>query len=94
MVDLGTLGGPGSAAKFVNDAGTIVGTSDRPGHQSQHAFAWTAADGMVEMPSLGRLDSVWTMSANGSFAGFSSGKKSIEDQHAVLWAPAAPGGVK
>ena len=55
---------------------------------------WTAADGMVEMPSLGRLDSVWTMSANGSFAGFSSGKKSIEDQHAVLWAPATPGGVQ
>ena len=94
MVDLGTLGGPGSAAKFVNDAGTIVGTSDRTGHQGQHAFVWTAADGMVEMPSLGRLDSVWTMSANGSFAGFSSGKKSVEDQHAVLWAPATPGGVQ
>src|SRR4029077_14423738 len=44
LIDLGTLGGPGSAAKFVNDAGTIVGTSDRPGHQGQQAFVWTAAD--------------------------------------------------
>ena len=55
---------------------------------------WTAAEGMVEMPSLGRVDGVATMSANGSFAGFSSGKKSVEDQHAVLWAPATPGGVQ
>jgi probable HAF family extracellular repeat protein len=94
MVDLGTLGGQRSAAKFVNDARTIVGTSTRPGRQGQHAFVWTAAEGMVEMPSLGRVDSVDAMSANGSFAGFSSGKKSVEDQHAVLWAPATAGGVQ
>ena len=54
------------------------------------SFAWSAETGLVllEMPSLGRLDAVWAMSANGSFAGFSSGKKSVEDQHAVLWTPA------
>jgi hypothetical protein len=39
---------------------------------------------MIEVPSLGRLDLVWAMSANGSFAGFSSEKKSFEDQHAVV----------
>ncbi len=88
MIALGTLGGPRSSANFVNDAGMIVGTSNAPGHQGLHAFVWTAAAGMVEMPSLGRLDAVWAMSANGSFAGFSSGKKSVEDQHAVLWTPA------
>ena len=48
---------------------------------------WTVAAGLVEMSSLGGSTS-WAMSANGSFAGFSSGRKSVEDQRAVLWTPA------
>ena len=92
MIDLGTLGGQSSSADFVTDSGTIVGTSLGRGHQGRHAFVWSAETGMIEMPSLGRLDSVWAMSGNGSFAGFSSGKKSVEDQHAVVWTPATAGG--
>ena len=79
-----------SSANFVTDSGTIVGTSEANGHQGTHAFVWTANTGMIEMSSVGRFDAVWTMSANGSFAGFSSGSKSV-DQHAVLWAPPTPG---
>jgi hypothetical protein len=33
-----------------------------------HAFVWTAAAGMVEMSSLGGLNVVSAMSANGSFS--------------------------
>jgi len=91
LVDLGTLGGAESSANFVTDSGTIVGTSEANGHQGTHAFVWTANTGMIEMSSLGGFDAVWAMSANGLFAGFSSGRKSVEDQHAVLWAPPTPG---
>lgn len=93
IAEIGNLGGEFTVPQSVNSSGVVVGDSMTSDGRT-HAFVWTASDGMVEMPSLGRLDSVWTMSANGSFAGFNSGKKSIEDQHAVLWAPATPGGVK
>ena len=87
----GHVGRAESSANFVTDSGTIVGTSEANGHQGTHAFVWTANTGMIQMSSLGRFDAVWTMSANGSFAGFSSGSKSVEDQHAVLWTPPTPG---
>ena len=60
------------------------GRCDRPGHQGRHAFVWTAAAGMVEMVSLGQLNVVSAMGANGSF---SWEKKSADDQHAALWTP-------
>ena len=95
-MDVGTVGGdeiyPTATARAARSSASV---KPRPARCTRSSvFVWTAADGMVEMPSLGRLDAVWTMSANGPFADFSSGKKSVEDQHAVLWAPAALGGVK
>jgi probable HAF family extracellular repeat protein len=54
MVDLGTLGGPESAAFAVNgDGSVIVGsslTSQSTG--SDHAFRWTAKTGMQDISKL------------------------------------------
>jgi hypothetical protein len=45
------------------------------GHRT-HAFVWTEAGGLVEMPSLGRLENVGAASRTGAFTGFTIDKKS------------------
>ena len=85
MIDLGTLGGSRSRGEFVTEAGAIIGISGVKGHRT-HAFVWTEAGGMVEMPSLGRLENVDAASRTGAFTGFTLDKKS-NGFHAVLWAP-------
>src|SRR4030095_7335468 len=56
MVDLGTLGGPSSAAAAVNQSGHVVGwaqTAGTPLDKNWRAFLWTAASGMVNLGTLG-----------------------------------------
>ena len=67
----------------INDAGTIVGFGTTASGET-HGFVWTEARGLVEMPSLGRLENVDAASRTGAFTGFTIDKKSL---HAVLWAP-------
>jgi probable HAF family extracellular repeat protein len=57
-LELGTLGGTGSAAQRINEAGVVVGWAEAT--KSQHAFAWTAAAGMRD---LGTLDGKPTSSS-------------------------------
>ena len=71
---LGTLGGSHSRGQFVTEAGAIIGVSGVKGHRT-HAFVWTEAGGMVEMPSLGRLENVDAASRTGAFTGFTLDKK-------------------
>jgi len=54
MKDIGTLGGPMSAAYGVNDNGSVaVGTSlTTSSSASNHAFRWTAKNGMQDVQSL------------------------------------------
>jgi uncharacterized membrane protein len=73
-----TLGGSHSIETAVSPNGIVTGASDTTGDAAVRGFVWTVAGGIAEIGNLG----------------FSSGKKSIEDQHAVLWAPATPGGVQ
>ena len=47
LEDLGTLGGGGSAADAINDAGTIVGWSGE--REPIAAFIYTDADGMIDL---------------------------------------------
>jgi probable HAF family extracellular repeat protein len=69
MVDLGTLGGPGSAAYGVNASGQVVGESQLPDGRS-HAFTWTSAGGMVDLGTLGGASSVaLAVNASGQVAG-------------------------
>ena len=52
-----------------------------------HAFVWTEAGGMVEMPSLGKVQNVNAASSTGMFTGLTVDKKAGGSLHAVLWAP-------
>ena len=80
----------------INDAGTIVGFGTTASGET-HGFVWSKANGvvdigtlggdvsgLVEMPSLGRLQNVDAASRTGAFTGFTIDKKSL---HAVLWVP-------
>jgi probable HAF family extracellular repeat protein len=52
MVDLGTLGGFGSAAQAVSDKGIVVGNSQTATGEN-HAFAWTRHTGMIDIGTAG-----------------------------------------
>ena len=49
MVDLGTLGGGSSTATAVSDDGRFVAGSSAAADGGQHAFRWSARDGMVDL---------------------------------------------
>ena len=48
ILDLGTLGGPGSNAQAVNESGQVVGWSPLANGEL-HGFLWTAKDGMQDL---------------------------------------------
>lgn len=84
MTDLGTLGGSGSAAYGINDAGYIVGKSDTE-EGIEHAFVYKPARGMVDLnylidPLLGwRLTGAYDINNLGQIIaeGFVEGKKRV-----------------
>jgi len=85
LTDLGTLGGPYSAAYAVNALGTVVGKADTEQMGATHAFAW--ADGqMTDLGTLGGANSVaYAVSDAGTIAGASD----VDDtgtRHAFLYA--------
>lgn len=76
IVEIGTLpGGTISSAADINDAGQAVGFSNVMGPfvQSQHAFLWTQAGGMVDLGTLGGSTSqARSINDSGAVVGMSS----------------------
>ncbi len=97
-----TLGGSHSIETAVSPNGIVTGASDTTGDAAVRGFVWTVAGGIAEIGNLGGEFTVpQSVNSSGVVVGdsmTSDGRThafvSIEDQHAVLWAPATPGGVK
>jgi probable HAF family extracellular repeat protein len=93
MRDLGTLGGSASNAISVNDSQQVAGVSSIAGDAAGHAFVWTAANGLVDLGTLGgtwsRLayrpdDPGATMNRRGEVTGYSA-LPGDGSYHAFLW---------
>ena len=89
MIDMGSLGGGGTAPYAMNDAGQVVGTSQRAeGEGGVHAFSWTRRGGMVDLGTLPGGDSSFAMAVGptGIVVG-SSTTRVPGELRAVLWIP-------
>ncbi len=71
LTDLGTLGGPYSAAYAVGASGAVAGKADTD-TGATHAFLWTDDAGMTDLGTLGGANSAaYAVSSTGSVAGVS-----------------------
>src|SRR5262249_11195040 len=87
VVDLGSLGGA-SAAEAVNVGGQVVGQAYLAGNETYHAFSWQSATGMVDLGTLGGLNSdAKALNATGQIAGWAESLDAAGHgiAHAALW---------
>ena len=85
VVDLGTLGGPDSAALRVTNAGQVVGLG-YTGPSTWHAFSWTQAGGMVDLGTLGGAQSsAEDVNEHGEVVGLSNWSGDPPPIHAFSW---------
>ena len=76
VLDLGTLGGDSAFATGINESGLIVGVSsvNSTGLIIEHAFLWTAIEGMRSLGSLnGGTSIAWDVNNFGQVVGYSAG---------------------
>ena len=59
VLDIGTLGGPGTTAAALNEHGQVAGTSRISGNSALvHPFRWSQATGMRDLGAAGQADAV------------------------------------
>ncbi len=84
--DLGDLGGGTATAHGINNGGVVVGVSTTTSG-SNHAFRWTAGNGMVDLGTLGGASSyAFAINEVGQIAGGSVTASGA--WHAFLWSTA------
>jgi probable HAF family extracellular repeat protein len=87
MRDLGTLGGPNSEPRAINERGQIVGGSDttardKKGNAIRHAFVWENGK-LTDLGTLGGSSEAVAINERGQIIGWSETKSGAA--HAVLW---------
>jgi probable HAF family extracellular repeat protein len=85
--NLGTLGGPISRAKAINDRGEVVGESVNQDGRPQ-AFVWTESSGMIGLPGLDPAEQTFAVDINENslIAGYCG--LNGQEWRAALWSPA------
>ena len=83
MVDLGTLGGTVSTARYINNVGQVAGYSHTASGE-WHAFLWTPEDGMIDLGTLGGRYS-WARDINSAGQVVGHSYTASGENHAFLW---------
>jgi probable HAF family extracellular repeat protein len=87
MLDLGTLGGRVAHPDAINDAGEVVGYSDRTGDQAGHAFLWRDG-GMLDLGALPAYPGTEAFSINSK--GQVVGGTVSQDVYGFIWENEGP----
>jgi probable HAF family extracellular repeat protein len=87
FTDLGTLGGDGGDANWVNEVGEVVGTADLPGSQTHDGFLWKNG-AMTDLGNFGLSSVAYSINSKGQIVGHS--RLNDGTPHAYLWEKGGP----